>query len=99
MPMFSARNMDVISTEHVVNAEMKNLVLKAKSELHGFASRRSLRHKVQGARLRAWSIEHGAWSTEQGVRSQETESRRKAIKIKFLCSTCCSRSFVYLVLS
>ena len=50
MPMFSARNMDVIFTEHVVNVVMKNLVLEATSGLHGCASRRSLRHKVQGAR-------------------------------------------------
>lgn len=60
MPMFSARNMDVISTERVVNVVMKNSVLEAKSELHGFASRRSLRHKAQGIRLRAWSMEHRA---------------------------------------
>ena len=50
MPMFSALNMNVISTEHVVSLAIKNLVLEAKSELHGFASRRSLRHKAQGIR-------------------------------------------------
>ena len=50
MRMFSARNMDVISTGPVVNLVMKNLVLEAKSELHGFASRKSLGHKAQGAR-------------------------------------------------
>jgi hypothetical protein len=37
MRMFSARNMDVISTGPVANLVMKNLVLEAKSELHGFA--------------------------------------------------------------
>jgi len=31
--------MDVISTGPVVNVEMKNLVLKAKSELHGFVGK------------------------------------------------------------
>ena len=31
MLMFSARNMDVISTEHVANVVMKNLVLEARS--------------------------------------------------------------------
>ena len=46
MRMFSARNMDVISTGPVVNVEMKNLVLKAKSELHGFVGRRDMRHKA-----------------------------------------------------
>ena len=50
MRMFSARNMDVISTGPVVNLVMKNLVLEAKSEFHGFASRRSLGHKAQGIR-------------------------------------------------
>ncbi len=39
MRTFSARNMDVISTGPVVNVEMKNLVLKAKSELHGFVGK------------------------------------------------------------
>ena len=39
MRMFSARNMDAISTEPVVNLVMKNLVLKAKSELHGFVGK------------------------------------------------------------
>ena len=33
MPMFSALNMDVIFTGHVVNVVMKNLVLEATSEL------------------------------------------------------------------
>ena len=46
MRMFSARNMDVIFTGHVANVVMKNSVLEAKSEFHGFASRRSLRHKA-----------------------------------------------------
>jgi len=46
MPMFSAPNMDVISTGPVVNVVMKDLVLETKSEFHGFASRRSLRHKA-----------------------------------------------------
>jgi hypothetical protein len=50
MPMSSARNMDVIFIGHVISVLMKNLVLEAKSESHGRASRRSLRHKVQGAR-------------------------------------------------
>ena len=39
MRMFSARNMDVISTGPVANVVMKNLVLKAKSELHGFVGK------------------------------------------------------------
>jgi len=46
MPMFSAPNMDVISTGPVVNLVMLNLVLEAKLELHGFASRKNLRHKA-----------------------------------------------------
>jgi len=39
MRMFSARNMDVISTGPVVNLVMKNLVLEAKSEFHGFVGK------------------------------------------------------------
>ena len=50
MPMFSVRNTDAISTGHVVNVVIKNLVLEANSELQGCASRGTLRHKVQGAR-------------------------------------------------
>jgi hypothetical protein len=44
--MFSARNMDVISTGHVINVVIKNSVFEAKSELHGFAGRRDMRHKA-----------------------------------------------------
>jgi len=46
MRMFSGRNMDVISTGPVVEVVMKNSVLEAKSELHGFAGRRDMRHKA-----------------------------------------------------
>ena len=46
MPMFSARNMDVISIGHVVNVVMKHLVLEAKSELHGLAGRRDMKYKA-----------------------------------------------------
>ncbi len=39
MRTFSARNMDVISTGPVANVVMKNSVLEAKSEFHGFVGK------------------------------------------------------------
>jgi hypothetical protein len=71
MPMFSAPNMNAISIEHVVNVVMKHSILEAKSELHGFASRRSSWHKAKGiGKRRDWR------DTNPGFRSDRSMSLR-----------------------
>ncbi|MGD8255500.1 MAG: hypothetical protein PVI73_16390 [Syntrophobacterales bacterium] len=59
---------------------MKNLVLEAKSESHGRASRRSLRHKVQGARHK----EKGEKS-EKGGKGKTGETRALNSRITEAC--------------
>ncbi len=80
MPMFSARNMNVISTEHVVKLVLENLVLKAKSELHGCANRRSLGQKAKGIgkrREKRERRERRDWrDTNPGLRNDRSMSLR-----------------------
>ena len=80
MPMFSARNMDVISIGHVADVVMKNLVLEAKLELHGCTSRRSLRHKAKGIgkrREKRERRERRDWrDTNPGLRNDRSMSLR-----------------------